>query len=72
MATFSGAKADIPLAMTSAFTNSVTASVSFSNTGARVDLPAPLGPAITTRLGRAARATPAQYERGMPRTCSPT
>jgi len=44
-AAFSGANADNPRAITSAFTNSVTPSAPCSTLSAAVDFPAPFGPA---------------------------
>jgi len=52
IATRSGSKPDSPRAMTSAFTNSSTASASSSSGEATVDLPAPFGPAKMTTVGR--------------------
>ena len=51
IATRSGSKADSPPVMTSAFTNSPTASAPCSSAGATVDFPAPFGPARMTTLG---------------------
>src|ERR1022692_1284261 len=50
-ATLSGRKEERPLAMMSAFTNSCTAKAPARTSAAAVVLPAPLGPATTTRLG---------------------
>lgn len=50
-ATLSGAYAERPAAMTSALTNSAMPSRLPMRSGAAVDLPAPLGPAMTTRFG---------------------
>src|SRR5256885_16643938 len=52
IAALSGSKADRPLAMTSALTNSFTASAPRKRAGATVDFPAPFGPARMTTLGR--------------------
>src|SRR5207244_13222876 len=48
----SGLNAERPLAMTSALTNSFTASAPRKRAGATVDFPAPFGPARMTMLGR--------------------
>src|SRR3989442_1125731 len=52
IAALSGSNADRPLAMTSALTNSFTASAPRKRAGATVDFPAPFGPARMTTLGR--------------------
>src|SRR3989442_1829514 len=52
IAALSGSNADRPLAMTSALTNSFTASAPRKSAGATVDFPAPFGPARMTTLGR--------------------
>src|SRR5207237_8270700 len=58
----SGLNAERPLAMTSALTNSFTASAPRKRAGATVDFPAPFGPARTTPLGRGSRTS---HERRM-------
>ena len=50
-ATVSGAYADSPTAIWSAFSNSKTPNAPLSKNGAAVDLPAPFGPAMTTTVG---------------------